>query len=115
MSRFSLLLLIAGLAVGTLGCAFGDTVDDFPVPCIGGNCGPAAYNLGAPSGVMMGPEFAVPTGPAVSAPAVAPSVPVTSSEPGPFHSPLPEPLGSGSGSQASQGETPPAAPATPNH
>lgn len=115
MSRLSLLLMIAALSAGTLGCAFGDTVDDFPTPCIGGNYGPAAYNLGTPPGAMTGPEIAIPAGPAASAPAPAPSVPVISSEPSPFRSPLSESRGSGSGSQPSRGGTPPSVPATPNH
>ena len=38
MSRMNLLLAVA-VAAGVVGCAQCDTCDDFPVPCIGPNCG----------------------------------------------------------------------------
>ena len=49
MSRLSSLLVAAGLAAGTVGCAQCDTCDDFPAPCIGPNCGVAGAYGGSGS------------------------------------------------------------------
>lgn len=41
MLRISLLLVAVALTVSA-GCTHCDTADDFPIPCVGGNCGQAA-------------------------------------------------------------------------
>jgi hypothetical protein len=43
MLRFKLALLAAALSAGAVGCSQCDTCDDFPTPCIGGNCGPQSH------------------------------------------------------------------------
>jgi hypothetical protein len=56
MSRICLLMVLAA-AAGFAGCAVCDTCDDFPVPCIGPNCGQLAPG-GIPGyfGDSMGPQ-----------------------------------------------------------
>lgn len=39
MLRLSLLLAAVACTIGTAGCTHCDTCDDFPIPCVGGNCG----------------------------------------------------------------------------
>lgn len=39
MLRSRLALLAVAMAAGVAGCTFCDTCDDFPTPCVGGNCG----------------------------------------------------------------------------
>jgi len=87
MVRIKLGLLAAALTAGAVvGCAQCDTCDDFPTPCLGGNCGPqpghpgvaaGTYTLVTPDhgGPMMLPPGAplppgVPAGPATGAVAV---------------------------------------------
>ncbi len=72
MSRFSALLVAAGLAAGTVGCAQCDTCDDFPAPCIGPNCGVGgAYGGSAPANATYsGP--AAPATPVMSMPPASP-------------------------------------------
>lgn len=91
MARWNLLMAAVATAAGTIGCAHYDTVDDFPVPCVGANCAggsPIAYG---------GPGMGAPAGDAINSP---------SSELGPY----------GSQGGATAGSSEPAAPepAVPN-
>ncbi len=58
MSRIYLMLAVA-VTAGFAGCAVCDTCDDFPVPCIGPNCGQLMPG-GIPGyfGDAMGPQAA---------------------------------------------------------
>ncbi len=47
MSRMNLLMAVA-VAAGVVGCAQCDTCDDFPVPCVGPNCGQGLMPGGMP-------------------------------------------------------------------
>ena len=46
MKGVCLLLVAVALTAGAVGCTHCDTCDDFPTPCVGGNCG---YSSSAPS------------------------------------------------------------------
>lgn|GEM_PF-1759496 len=77
MLRFSLLLTAVALAIGSTGCTHCDTCDDFPIPCVGGNCGPA---VGGP-----GPAFGTFAGaPAPAAPYASTVAPLPPATPSPF-------------------------------
>ena len=55
MLRLSLLLVAVALAAGSVGCTHCDTCDDFPIPCVGSNCGPiSGQPIGSytPAGVV---------------------------------------------------------------
>jgi hypothetical protein len=69
MSRLSLLLGSAALAIATVGCAHCDTCDDFPAPCTGPNCGAGLY--GASAGPVMYPTSAA--APVSSTPGAGPA------------------------------------------
>ena len=82
MSRVSLLAVLAVMGC-SIGCAQCDTCDDFPVPCVGPNCGQLAPG-GIPGmlGDSMGPPVmgsSMPTmndsAPAMPAPTSAPMPP----------------------------------------
>ncbi len=70
MTRLSLLLGSAALAIGTIGCAQCDTCDDFPAPCTGPNCGAGGLYGGA-AGPVMYPASA--SAPVSSSPGLAPT------------------------------------------
>jgi hypothetical protein len=60
MARWNLLMAATALTAGTLaGCAHYDTVDDFPVPCVGANCAGPAMAYAGPT--MGGPATAPPS------------------------------------------------------
>lgn len=95
---------LAGAALilaGAVGCSHCDTCDDFPTPCVGGDCGYGTSNpmmgpgMGMPPG---GPVTMAPGGPAL-APADAPAAPAAPAAKPPATRPLPE--------------SPPAAPSLP--
>jgi hypothetical protein len=78
MSRIRLLMLIVA-AAGFAGCAVCDTCDDFPVPCVGPNCGQplnsgevGGYSPLAPARTV-DPTADAPTSPAYVNPADAPN------------------------------------------
>ena len=60
MGRISLLLVAVALVAGAVGCAHCDTCDDFPTPCVGGDCGYAPS--GPPGGYAMIPTMGVAPG-----------------------------------------------------
>lgn len=77
--RLAAALALALTASGALGCAHCDTCDDFPAPCLGGDC------LGGGPPPMVGSPVAA--GPAVeSAPVISTPAPA-SAQPGPFSAP----------------------------
>lgn len=89
------LAIAMGLAAGAIGCAHCDTCDDFPAPCLGGNCGSEP--------VMAGPTMAM--GPAILEAAPLTSAPAAPSNgPGPFSAPT-----TPAGSPADSPPTPPVA------
>jgi hypothetical protein len=107
MLRINALVAAAGLAIGAAGCAQCDKCDDFPVPCIGPNCGgyvPGAgammYGAGAPTTGSSAPSSApspagpASLGPANDAAAAPPSAPLTNPAAGDTTPPRPgEPSG----------------------
>ena len=99
MLRHSLPLVAVALAIGASGCTHCDTCDDFPIPCVGSNCGPLGVNQGSytPVGTVPAPTSA----PAASAEESAHDV-----APAPMISPSQEP------SPAPASETPAAPAAT---
>jgi hypothetical protein len=103
MTRSRMLAVAMGLAVGAVGCAHCDTCDDFPAPCIGGNCG----GMGGPMpGMAMAPMTSEP------AAAPAPSAPAPADQPGPFRVPD-SPGGAGESVAPTESETAPEAGDTP--
>ena len=66
MLRHSLLLVAGTLAVASAGCTHCDTCDDFPIPCVGPNCGPlSGQGSYTPAGRRSAPRYTVPAGPGV--------------------------------------------------
>ncbi len=65
MPRTRLLAIAVVAVAGAIGCAHCDTCDDFPAPCVGGNC----------NGAATGYAMATPT--MATAPAGAPGMPYT--------------------------------------
>jgi hypothetical protein len=99
MLRLNLLLVAVALAAVQAGCTQCDTCDDFPTPCIGGNCGPRAFAPAAPSYEA---PMVVPPG----APATAPTPP---SGPSAFAPPTNQPaLGPGTAPATGPDLSPPA-------
>ncbi len=101
MMRHSPLLTAVALAIGSAGCTHCDTCDDFPIPCVGGNCGgvmaspaPTGGYTAVPGPVIVTQPSPMPTTAPVMAPPVeeAPAAPNTNAKPI---------------------ETPPATPSTP--
>jgi hypothetical protein len=90
------------LAVGAVGCAHCDTCDDFPTPCIGGNCGGGSAFM---PGMAMAPTSAE-GAPATSAPGS--TTPAPGSQPGPFSTPTDSDSRTGGAAPA---DSPPASPA----
>jgi hypothetical protein len=80
MARWKLLMAATVMTAGTIGCAHFDTVDDFPVPCVGGNCNGPAMAYAGP--VMGAPEMVPPAAVGSSAGVNAPPA----GELGPFGS-----------------------------
>jgi hypothetical protein len=54
MLRLSFLLSAVALFVGSAGCTHCDTCDDFPIPCVGGNCGSAGMAMAPMTGAYTG-------------------------------------------------------------
>lgn len=77
MARFRLAAIVGLLAAAVVGCAHCDTCDDFPAPCLGGNC------FGAAGGAEYGPAMPVMANAPID---VNPNPPMTSS---PFSPPAP--------------------------
>ena len=79
MSKFRFLSAALTVAALAIGCTHCDTCDDFPAPCLGGNCmGSASGYAGAPpvgmNGPMNGNAGAMP-GPAANYSPPAPGAP----------------------------------------
>lgn len=81
MLRFSLALTTVAIVIGSSGCTHCDTCDDFPLPCIGGNCGGAGGSPTVMPGPFAGPGIGSLVAPYRSTSVVSPAPPESSTSP----------------------------------